>query len=885
MAAPGHRLEGQRQGPGRVERRRRSRPSAKAQGRRGAAGPEQLHHEPGPVDGRGRPLSRLPAARSLRGTVRPGPAAGSGAAPTSGSTSTRTQPSARLAAGIADHLGDAGAGAPHGCCCVRTGEFLDPERPVGETGLVSGDELVLNPTARADAAAADPDPGRQRRRPARAPIPGTAPRSTGARYLLGRGDNCDIIVSDPTVSRSHLRVEVASRLVGHGHRRSRGRERPAGQRRARSTEPTTCRRRRRRDDRHHQPRRSASSSGPPTPPSTASARSSSTAPRTGPSGCRSASSTRSARHRPRPSAAASRSSRCSPRSAVGVMMFAITESAAVPAAHRCCRPVAMVGNWFEDRRSGRQRHVEAVEKYRREDRGPRKVEIADALAEERVERVRSAPDLADLARRAELRTIDLWPRGRDAARLPHRPARARRRPEPGGRRGRRSNGDDELRDELAEAAGRARPTRRRPDHRRTCAEVGVLGVHGDPTEVDDVAASIALQAACLHSPEDLIIAAAVGPDRSFADWLKWLPQARSATTPLAGSAPHHHHRGRRAACSPSCVEVAELRTRGREPTASTGAGPGCSSSSTATSIPTRPSCPSCSSWCPRRRDQRACGSAPASRGVPRQAAAVVDCQLGRGGPGHAVAHRPRDRRPRTSSSARSTPTSPTGSPAASPRCATPRSPTPPPPSPAPPRCSASSARSTPTPPGWSRRWLTNRPYGLEHPVGLSADGVFSLDLVADGPHALIGGTSGAGKSELLQSMVASLITRLPADPPQLPVRRLQGRRLVDGVQGRAPHRRLRHQPRRRPGPAGAHVAAGRAQPPHARSWRAGPRTSRRCWPSTPTTPRRRWSSWSTSSPRWSRRSPTSSPASSTSPSAAGASASTSCSPPSGRRAR
>ena len=79
------------------------------------------------------------------------------------------------------------------------------------------------------------------------------------------------------------------------------------------------------------------------------------------------------------------------------------------------------------------------------------------------------------------------------------------------------------------------------------------------------------------------------------------------------------------------------------------------------------------------------------------------------------------------------------------------------------------------------RWLTNRPYGLEHPVGLSADGVFSLDLVADGPHALIGGTSGAGKSELLQSMVASLVTALSADPPELPVRRLQGRRLLDGV--------------------------------------------------------------------------------------------------------
>jgi DNA segregation ATPase FtsK/SpoIIIE, S-DNA-T family len=59
------------------------------------------------------------------------------------------------------------------------------------------------------------------------------------------------------------------------------------------------------------------------------------------------------------------------------------------------------------------------------------------------------------------------------------------------------------------------------------------------------------------------------------------------------------------------------------------------------------------------------------------------------------------------------------------------------------------------------RWRTDRPYGLLHPIGIGADGVFKIDLVADGPHALIGGTSGAGKSELLQSMVASMISLYP----------------------------------------------------------------------------------------------------------------------------
>jgi S-DNA-T family DNA segregation ATPase FtsK/SpoIIIE len=41
-------------------------------------------------------------------------------------------------------------------------------------------------------------------------------------------------------------------------------------------------------------------------------------------------------------------------------------------------------------------------------------------------------------------------------------------------------------------------------------------------------------------------------------------------------------------------------------------------------------------------------------------------------------------------------------------------------------------------------------------LGIALEGVFALDLVRDGPHALVAGTTGAGKSELLQSLVASL---------------------------------------------------------------------------------------------------------------------------------
>jgi DNA segregation ATPase FtsK/SpoIIIE, S-DNA-T family len=46
--------------------------------------------------------------------------------------------------------------------------------------------------------------------------------------------------------------------------------------------------------------------------------------------------------------------------------------------------------------------------------------------------------------------------------------------------------------------------------------------------------------------------------------------------------------------------------------------------------------------------------------------------------------------------------------------------------------------------------------GLRATFALSQDGPFGVDVVGDGPHALIAGTTGAGKSELLRSLVAAL---------------------------------------------------------------------------------------------------------------------------------
>ncbi|MFK4083718.1 FtsK/SpoIIIE domain-containing protein [Kribbella sp. NPDC020789] len=53
------------------------------------------------------------------------------------------------------------------------------------------------------------------------------------------------------------------------------------------------------------------------------------------------------------------------------------------------------------------------------------------------------------------------------------------------------------------------------------------------------------------------------------------------------------------------------------------------------------------------------------------------------------------------------------------------------------------------------RWR-RRPASTSFVLGTDFDGRFAVDLVADGPHGLIAGTTGSGKSELLQTMVASL---------------------------------------------------------------------------------------------------------------------------------
>lgn len=65
------------------------------------------------------------------------------------------------------------------------------------------------------------------------------------------------------------------------------------------------------------------------------------------------------------------------------------------------------------------------------------------------------------------------------------------------------------------------------------------------------------------------------------------------------------------------------------------------------------------------------------------------------------------------------------------------------------------AMEPPTPDAVRSRW-TLEPRSTTMTIGVGLEGPFSLDLRSDGPHGLIAGMTGSGKTELLQTIIASL---------------------------------------------------------------------------------------------------------------------------------
>jgi S-DNA-T family DNA segregation ATPase FtsK/SpoIIIE len=59
---------------------------------------------------------------------------------------------------------------------------------------------------------------------------------------------------------------------------------------------------------------------------------------------------------------------------------------------------------------------------------------------------------------------------------------------------------------------------------------------------------------------------------------------------------------------------------------------------------------------------------------------------------------------------------------------------------------------------WQQHESGGHEHGLRVPVGMQSGAPFVLDLRQDGPHALVAGTTGAGKSEFLQALIVGLAT-------------------------------------------------------------------------------------------------------------------------------
>jgi DNA segregation ATPase FtsK/SpoIIIE, S-DNA-T family len=440
----------------------------------------------------------------------------------------------------------------------------------------------------------------------------------------------------------------------------------------------------------------------------------------------------------------------------GLLMYAVSKQAQFLAL-TALSPIALIAGWFEERRSGRSRFAGEIEAFKRRVE-QRQIATSAAIEQERVERLRAAPEIADLARRAELRTVDLWSRGRVApdaltirVGIGVLPSQVKVPVE--------RTTDEEFRSLLAPAVEIARFVEGVPITLNLMTNP-VVAAYGESSAVTGLAASILMQVACLHSPEDIAIAAAVASHNSLVTWMKWLPHTRSVTSPLGGD-----HLVTSTAAGDELLsrikEVVDFRM----------------------SFSAQERAERC--W-PRivvllddsiGLDPIACSQlfdvsgdagvsvlwlAEAEAQLPRQASAVVECRSDttatRGFVWFTDPEIPQ--RDVQLEQVRSVIADRTARALAPVRDAS----------------AASQATSIPrTAPlldvigsdaivadAVAERWTSEQSYSLRFPVGIGTDGIFSLDLVEDGPHALIGGTSGAGKSELLQSIVTSLAVQYPS---------------------------------------------------------------------------------------------------------------------------
>jgi DNA segregation ATPase FtsK/SpoIIIE, S-DNA-T family len=394
-------------------------------------------------------------------------------------------------------------------------------------------------------------------------------------------------------------------------------------------------------------------------------------------------------------------------------------------------PVMVAGQAASDRLSSRRTHRAALAEHARQLAATR-VAIDTALAEEQVRRRAAAPDLASLVGAAVERTGGLWQRGRD---------------DPDAMLLRLGRGEPAS--EVTVVGEPARPAVDVP----VCVplrDVGVLGVAGPVPAATAVARSLVMQAVTLHGPGHCRLAViAPGRVEEWA-WVRWLPHTLpSAGEPcrvlIAADEPQARARlGELAAVDPHAHPLATVLL------VDATAAPG-----------TRPLDDVLDAVAGRCHTVWLAGD-PARLPAGCRAVVTVENSNGNGallsltGCGPSVHGIRPDLPTRDVAEVTARSLAPLRD------------------------AEGVAAAAIPTAVSWSdiagldltdldaavssltRFWLAGPSTAV--PLGRAADGDVSVDLAVDGPHALVAGTTGSGKSELLQSLVAGLAaTNRPED--------------------------------------------------------------------------------------------------------------------------
>jgi S-DNA-T family DNA segregation ATPase FtsK/SpoIIIE len=183
-------------------------------------------------------------------------------------------------------------------------------------------------------------------------------------------------------------------------------------------------------------------------------------------------------------------------------------------------PAALNGVPLPARLQERRRQGSAA-RYREQVQHVLAQRLPGLLAQEEAARRAGAPDAPDVLDRARLSLPTLWERRRsdpDFLRLrlgwSDRPSEVQLTPPAGA--------DEELVRQTLAALLPARPSLYDVPLTVELARVGHLAIAGEPAETAGLLRWLVLQAACLHAPGELGIAALL-PDREAWSWLAWLP--------------------------------------------------------------------------------------------------------------------------------------------------------------------------------------------------------------------------------------------------------------------------------------------------------------------------------------------------------------------------